>query len=69
MNGTSEDDVIEQVVPDAESRRPYLGKVVAYDHEGVIRVAGATWGEVIQAVGDKLSEWTLMYVPDYSVVG
>jgi hypothetical protein len=64
-----EDEVVEQVVPDAEALRPYLGKVVAYDEKGTIRAAGDTWAAAIQAAGDQLSEWTLMYVPDFSVVG
>jgi hypothetical protein len=63
----SENELFDPPFPSAEALRPYVGKVVAYDAEGVVRLAAEDWKQMMETIRENLERWTLMYLPPYRV--
>jgi hypothetical protein len=59
----------DEPVPAPEVLANYLGKVIAFDAEGVIRETAETWDEMMRRIGSRLGELTLMYVPSRAFIG
>ena len=57
----SEGEACEQPFPSPEALRPYIGKVVAFDAKGVVRVAADTWEDLLAKVTDETL--TMLCVP------
>ena len=66
MSRADDDEIFEQSFPSPEALRPYIGKVVAFDAQGVIRAAADSWEEIMSRVADD--SLTLLFVPGYSVI-
>lgn len=61
-----DDEIFEEPFPTVDAMRPYVGKVVGYDDDGVIRLSADSWKDLPEDFDEKL---TLMYIPDVSYVG
>jgi len=61
--------ITEQPFPTVDEMRPYVGKVVAYDAEGRIRLSADTWGELVAKLSaEARASLTLMYLPTNRVI-
>lgn len=66
---SDDDPIVEQPFPSVEEMRPYVGKVVAYDEQGKIRLSADTWGELVaQLSAEARASLTLMYLPPNRVI-
>lgn len=70
MAPDDDEDVYVRPMPDPEALRPYIGRIVAIDEDGAVRLAAASWDEILRAIPtEKRGEWSLLFVPGFSVVG
>ena len=66
----TDDDTVDSAFPDTEHLRPYLGKCVACDNRGVVRLAADSWAELMPKLTAELrDQLRLLYVPAAPVQG
>ncbi|MGC4116029.1 MAG: hypothetical protein QM765_15875 [Myxococcales bacterium] len=64
-----DEEFFEEPFPTIEEMRPYVGKVVAYDAQGKIRLSADSWSELVSKLTDEArSSLTLMYLPPTRVI-
>jgi hypothetical protein len=67
----SSEETFEQVAPSPDALRPFVGKVVAFDDQGIIRESATSWGELVQKLKTTglFGKLALLYVPAVSIAG
>ena len=62
-------EVFEEPFPSVEDLRPYAGQVVAFDRQGRIQLAAASWAELMSKLSDDAANsLTVLYLPPVRVI-